>query len=167
MANPALGDFRSLVRFEARLPIRPSGYRLKSREFRNLYLNQRVAPVSSMISRKEWMACAGPAKFQPGEDVYLALDLSTVVDLTALVMGSAGEQTRVKAYLWKPEDQLTRTRQQGFRIGERPLYAMGERGTFIGVAGEIDQLGMIANQIIELCQNYNVLGMALRSLSDG
>ena len=56
-------------------------------KFRNLYLNQRVAPVSALISRAEWFACAGEPMFEDGEAVYLALDMSTVVDLTALCMG--------------------------------------------------------------------------------
>lgn len=159
MANPALGDFRSLSDLKA---LADKAERLPSEEprFRNLYCNQRVAPVSSMISRKEWMQCVGPATFQPGEDVYLALDLSNVIDLTALVMGSAGERTRVKAFLWKPEDRLK-------EHGNRDFGSASDRYTqwvrdrhLLASPGRSINMRVIAEQVIELCQSYNVLGLA-------
>jgi phage terminase large subunit-like protein len=54
-ANPALGDFRSLADLKA---IADKAERMPAEEpkFKNLYLNMRVAPVSSLISRPEWMA---------------------------------------------------------------------------------------------------------------
>ncbi len=36
---------------------------------RNLNLNQRVAPVASLIARAEWMACAGDADLEDGEEI--------------------------------------------------------------------------------------------------
>lgn len=57
-ANPALGDFRSFADLKA---IADKAERMPAEEpkFRNLYLNQRVALVASLISRAEWTACAG------------------------------------------------------------------------------------------------------------
>jgi phage terminase large subunit-like protein len=158
-ANPALGDFRSLADLKA---IADQAERLPASEpkFRNLYCNQRVAPVSSMISRKEWMACAGPATFQPGEDVYLALDLSNVVDLTALVMGSAGEKTRVKAFLWKPEDRLKEHGNRDFGSASDRYTQWVREGHLLASPGPSISMSAVANQIIELCQSYNVLGLA-------
>jgi hypothetical protein len=40
---------------------------------RNLLLNQRISPVSRLISRAEWMACAGDAEIGEGEEIYLEL----------------------------------------------------------------------------------------------
>src|SRR5258708_26606931 len=79
-ANPALGDFRSLADLKA---IADKAARMPAEEpkFRNLYLNQRVAPTSSLISRVEWMACVGPADFVEKEDIYLSLDMSKLIDL--------------------------------------------------------------------------------------
>jgi phage terminase large subunit-like protein len=57
----------------------------RAQKVRNLFLNQRVAPVSRLISRAEWMACKAEVILRDGEEVYLALDLSSVADLTALV----------------------------------------------------------------------------------
>jgi phage terminase large subunit-like protein len=159
MANPALGDFRSLSDFRA---IADKAERLPAEEpkFRNLYCNQRVAPVSSMISRKEWMACVGPATFQPGESVYLALDLSTVIDLTALVMGSGGEKTRVKAFLWKPEDRLKEHGNRDFGSASDRYTQWVREGHLLASPGRSINMTAIANQIIELTQTYNVLGLA-------
>jgi phage terminase large subunit-like protein len=159
MANPALGDFRSLADLKA---IADQAERLPASEpkFRNLYLNQRIAPVSSMISRKEWMACAGEAQFQPGEDVYLALDLSNVVDLTALVMGSAGERTRVKPFLWKPEDQLKAHGNRDFGSASDRYTTWVREGHLLASPGPSISMTAVANQIIELSQTYNVLGLA-------
>jgi phage terminase large subunit-like protein len=76
-ANPALSKFRdyedlaSAIRKAMRLPA-------EEPKVRNLFLNQRVAPVSSLISRQEWMACATEVSLAEREEVYLALDLSSV-----------------------------------------------------------------------------------------
>ena len=158
-ANPALGDFRSLADLKA---IADKAERLPAEEpkFRNLYLNQRVAPVSSMISRKEWMACCGPAEFTPGEDVYLALDLSNVIDLTALLMVSAGEKSRVKAFLFKPEDRLKEHGNRDFGSASDRYTQWVKAGHLLVSPGRSINMAVIANQIIELYQTYNVLGLA-------
>src|SRR4029077_16486100 len=109
--------------------------------------------------RKEWMACVGECEFQPGEDVYLALDLSNVVDLTALIMGSAG-QTRVKAYLWKPEDRLKEHGNRDFGSASDRYTQWGRGGHLLASSGRSITMAAGPNQIIELYQTYNVLGLA-------
>src|SRR4029077_12476507 len=158
-ANPALGDFLSLADLKA---VADKAERMPAEEpkFRNLRLNQRVAPVSSMISRKEWMACVGPAEFNPGDDVYLALDLSNVVDLTALVMGSAGEKTKVRPFLWKPEDMLKLHGNRDFGSASDRYTEWVKKGYMMTSPERSINLEVIANKIIELCRTYNVLGMA-------
>ena len=93
-ANPALGDFRDYEDLAAAMR---KAKRLVAEEpkVRNLFLNQRVSPAASLISRAEWMACAGEVEFADREEVYLAIDLSSVVDLTAVVMGSASDPARI------------------------------------------------------------------------
>ena len=57
-ANPALGKFRdyedlaTAIRKAIRMPA-------EEPKVRNLFLNQRIAPIASLISRQEWMACVG------------------------------------------------------------------------------------------------------------
>ncbi len=81
--NPALGDFRSLDDMRT-LAAKAQRMPAEEPKFRNLYLNQRVAPVSSLLTRAEWTACAGGPRSRTGEDVYLALDMSAIIDLSAL-----------------------------------------------------------------------------------
>lgn len=158
-ANPALGDFRSLADLKA---IADKAQRMPAEEpkFRNLYLNQRVAPVASLISRKEWLACAGPADFAEKEEVYLALDMSAVVDLTALVMGSAGDKTKVKAFVWKPEDLLKDHSDRDFGSGNNRYGEWHKAGHLLVSPGRSIDPAVIAAKVAELYGRYTVLGLA-------
>src|SRR5262249_6174965 len=117
-ANPALDDFRNredlaaAIRKAIRLPA-------EEPKVRNLFLNQRVAPISTWISRAEWLGRAGSVHFQDREEIYLGLDLSSVVDLTSLVMGSANEPVRIKPFFWKPADLLIEHSTRDFGAGDR------------------------------------------------
>jgi phage terminase large subunit-like protein len=158
-ANPALGDFRSLADLKA---IADKAERMPAEEpkFRNLYLNQRVAPIASLISRKEWMACVGPADFAEKEEVYLALDMSAVVDLTALVMASAGEKTKVKPFIWKPEDLLSEHSSRDFGSGNDRYSEWHKKGHLLVSPGRTIDPSVVALKIAELCKQYTVLGLA-------
>ncbi|WP_343232603.1 terminase large subunit [Microvirga antarctica] len=159
LANPALGDFRSLDDLEA---IAAKAQRMPAEEpkFRNLYLNQRVAPVSSLISRVEWFACAGEPEFSDGEAVYLTLDMSTVVDLSSLCMGSAEDPTRIKPYFWKPADLLEEHSHRDFGTGNRRYVEWHAAGHLETSPGRSIDPAVIALKIAELCQRYRVLGLA-------
>ncbi|WP_312015053.1 terminase TerL endonuclease subunit [Bradyrhizobium sp. AUGA SZCCT0160] len=158
-ANPALGDFRSLADLKA---IADKAERMPAEEpkFRNLYLNQRVAPIASLISRKEWMACAGPVDFAEKEEVYLALDMSAVVDLTALVMGSAGEKTKVRPFIWKPEELLKDHSDRDFGSGNNRYGEWQKAGHLLVSPGRSIDPAVVANKIAELVKSFKVLGLA-------
>jgi phage terminase large subunit-like protein len=158
-ANPALGDFRSLADLKA---IADKAARMPAEEpkFRNLYLNQRVSPTSSLISRAEWMACAGAAEFKDKEDVYLSLDMSKLIDLTALMMGSADDVTRVKPFFWKPEDLLTEQSNRDFGSGNNRYGQWRDDGHLLTSPGRSIDPNVIALKIAELFEQYNVLGLA-------
>jgi phage terminase large subunit-like protein len=87
LANPALGDFRS-VEDVRRMALQAQ--RLPSREasFRNLILNQRVDTTAHFLSAAVWKQCTGPVDVDRlrGRPAYAALDLGASRDLTALVM---------------------------------------------------------------------------------
>ncbi len=129
-------------------------------KFRNLYLNQRVAPIASLISRKEWTACAGPVSFEPKEEVYLGLDMSAVVDLTALVMGSAGDKTKVEAFIWKPEDLLRDHSDRDFGSGNGRYVQWHKEGHLLVSPGRSIDPAVVALKIVELCDTYTVRGLA-------
>lgn len=86
MANPAFGDFQNA---EEVLAMAEDARRMPSREpeYRNLILNQRVEMFAPFISRSVWSACGGDViESFDGLPVYGGLDLSSVSDLTALVL---------------------------------------------------------------------------------
>ena len=159
LANPALGDFRSLADMRT-LAAKAQRMPAEEPKFRNLYLNQRVAPVSSLIARAEWTACAGVAEFEDGEAVYLALDMSAIIDLSALVMGSAGEITRVRPFLWKPEDLLAEHSRRDFGAGHMRYAEWAKAGHLLTSPGRSIDPAVIALHVASLVERYNVLGLA-------
>jgi phage terminase large subunit-like protein len=158
-ANPALGKFRDredLVAAVRQAKRMPAG----EPKVRNLFLNQRVAPIASLISRAEWMACAGDARIADGEEVYLALDLSSVIDLTALMVGSIAEPMRVVPYFWKPADHLTEHANRDFGSGTHRYREWVEAGHLRLSPGKTIDPETIARFVGELTQRYRVKGMA-------
>jgi phage terminase large subunit-like protein len=158
-ANPALGDFRDLGDFKA-LAERAKRMPAEEPKFRNLYLNQRVAPTASLISRPEWAACAGPAKLEDGEAVYLGLDLSSTTDLTALVAVSATNGSRVQAWFWKPDDLLVEHSNRDFGTGNHRYVEWKKQGLLETTPGRSVDKAAVALRIAELMQRFNVLGLA-------
>ncbi|WP_225783341.1 terminase large subunit [Xenophilus sp. Marseille-Q4582] len=103
-ANPHFDVFmnREEVRKQAadakRLPTQEAGYR-------NLILNQRVEAKTPFITRSVWQECGDQPDPIDGQDVYGGLDLSSVSDLTALVLVS--ERGDVHPTFWLPGDGLS------------------------------------------------------------
>ena len=159
LANPALGDFRSLEDMKATAD---KAARMPAEEpkFRNLFLNQRVAPVASLISRAEWVACAGEPVFAERQKVYLALDLSSTTDLTALVMIGAEDKSPVKAWFWKPADLVLEHSARDFGSGSRRYLEWRDAGWLETTPGRSIDPFVVATRIAELCQAYDVRGMA-------
>jgi phage terminase large subunit-like protein len=88
-ANPALGDFCSLSEMKE---LAATAQRLPAQEasFRNLNLNQRVAPEGHFISGEVWSQNAGEPDLSVLEDapVWVGVDLSATQDLTAVVLAA-------------------------------------------------------------------------------
>jgi phage terminase large subunit-like protein len=167
-ANPALGDFLDLDAFRAdaqrakRLPAEEQSFRL-------LRLNQRVAREAALISRADWLACLSGGvfpeptftaddafQFEPGEPVYLGLDMSLRTDLTALVAVSAHDGSRVKSWFFKPREAL---RDHGDR--DRQNYELHERhGWMIATPGRSIDPAWVAAQIKTINDRNPVIGLA-------
>jgi phage terminase large subunit-like protein len=158
-ANPALGLFRDYDDLAAAI-VKAIRMPAEEPKVRNLLLNQRVSPASILISRAEWMACAGAATFQPGEDVYLALDLSNTLDLSALLMGSADDPARLQAFFWKPADVLAEQSFRDFGSGNYRYVEWEKAGHIETTAGRSIDKGAIARRIAELTGRYNVRALA-------
>lgn len=155
LANPALGDFRSLTEMRTaakrakRMPTFESS-------FRNLYLNQRVDSQSPLIPRIEWMGCKGDATIEQGAEIYLGLDLSGKTDLTALVAVSNGAQERVKAWFWKPEETLIEHEKRD-RV---PYIAWKKSGYIETTPGRAIQYEWVAERLGEIVSEYKIIGIA-------
>lgn len=154
-ANPALDLFRSRSDLEEQAQ-RAKEMPSAQNTFRVLCLNQRVNMFSPLIGKDEWFACRGDAEIEPGEDVYLALDLSSVDDLTALVMLSADQTDRVQAFIWKPEDVLER---HGVRDNV-DFRAWHEAGHLLTSPGRTIDPAVVAMKIAELKDRFNVRSLA-------
>ncbi len=93
-------DIRQLAHAALRVPS-------KEPAFRNLILNQRVERFSPFVGRTAWKACDGPVADLEGKEVYAGLDLSSVADLTALVLTwHEGDEVHVRPYFWTPKGGL-------------------------------------------------------------
>jgi phage terminase large subunit-like protein len=107
-ANPALGTFLSerevlaQAADAARMPAREAA-------FRNLVLNQRVESSAPFVSPAVWAGCNGaPIDFR-GRACFAGLDLSSVNDLTALVLAHCDSNTgiwHVRPFFWLPGEGL-------------------------------------------------------------
>lgn len=155
LANPALGDFRSLdeMRTAAKRAVRMPSFEAA---FRNLYLNQRVNVESPLIPRAEWLGCKSSDTIQEGDEVYLGLDLSGKTDLTALIAVSASERDIVKAWFWKPRE-LMREHEDRDRV---PYLTWEREGYIETTPGRAIDYDWVATRLIDICQKYTVLGMA-------
>jgi len=154
-ANPAIGDFRSLSEMKTAAK---RAQRMPTFEaaFRNLYCNQRCQAESPLIPRAEWVACHGDAEIEPGEDVYLGLDLSGTNDLTALVAVSANNKDRIKAWFWKPKSTLLEHEKR-----DRVPYTVWEKQGFLEtMPGRSIEMDWVASRILQVVTDYNVVGMA-------
>lgn len=102
-ANPAFDVFMNQTEV---LDQAGTAKRMPSREaqYRNLILNQRVEARSPFVTRAIWAENGAEPADLAGEEVYGGLDLSSVSDLTALVLVSrAGD---VVPTFWLPAEGL-------------------------------------------------------------
>lgn len=156
LANPAMGKFlyidyvRSKAARAARLPSFENS-------FMNLHLNMRVDSTPSLISRKEWIACFNEkCTIEEGEDIYLGLDLSSKVDLTALVAISARDGDRIMPWFWKPKESL----REHEKRDRAPYDKWVREGHLIAVPGKVVDYAYIAILLGELMSRFNILGLA-------
>ena len=102
LANPAFGDFQNASEV---LAMAEDARRMPSREgeFRNLVLNQRVDKNNPFVSANVWAGCGAVPLPLDGLPVYGGLDLSSVADLTALVLiGEVDGVWQVHPTFWLP-----------------------------------------------------------------
>jgi phage terminase large subunit-like protein len=109
MANPALGDFRSLEDVK-RLSLQAQRMPAAEMSFRNLILNQRCDTTAQFINAAAWKNCddevdVANLKMRP---CYAGLDLGATKDMTALVLafGDTNVGFDVLPFCWLPGETL-------------------------------------------------------------
>ena len=155
-ANPAFGDFLNAKEVLAmandakRMPAREA-------EYRNLVLNQRVETNNPFVSEGLWKSCGTLPTSLDGLAVYGGLDLSSVADLTALVLiGKRDRVWQVHPTFWLPENGLRLKAQK-----DRVPYDVWHREGFLATTpGNSVSYEYVAAYLFEVCQTLDVRKIA-------
>ena len=158
LANPALGDFRSLDEMRQ---MAAKALRIPTQRgpFRNLYMNQSIDPTAEhLFAPEDWKACAGPVAPEAlrGRPCWGGLDLSSTRDLTALVLYFPDDGGAVLPYFFTPGDTLA-DRSKSDRV---PYDVWAEQGLIEAPAGRaIDKLA-VARRMAQLSASFDIQGIA-------
>jgi phage terminase large subunit-like protein len=156
LANPALGDFRSL---EEMRTAAEQAKRIPAREsvFRNLYLNQAVEPDERFIHGSDWDACGAP--FDPaelqGERCVAGLDLGSTADLTGLALWFP-ERRRLLVWGFLPAAGLDAKE----REDRAPYRQWRDQGCVIATPGRAISKVWVAAKLRELASLYRLEAVA-------
>jgi phage terminase large subunit-like protein len=155
LANPALGDFRSLEEMRA---YAATAKRIPAREatFRSLYLNQRTSPTGRLFATPDWITCGGEVDrgALDGRECFAGLDLSERRDLTALVLVFPDDDGSfdVLPFFWLPEDGL-----QDKADKDRVPYPVWQsQGHLETTPGRSINYNFVVHRLAELSQSYNI-----------
>lgn len=152
-ANPHFDVFmnKDEVRKQAadakRLPSMEAGYR-------NLILNQRVEAKTPFITRSIWKENGATPEPIDGRDVYAGLDLSSVSDLTALVLVS--DEGDVHPTFWLPGEGL----HEKSRADRVPYDLWSEQGYLQTTPGRAIEYEYVAEHLRGVFDRCNVRALA-------
>jgi phage terminase large subunit-like protein len=156
LANPALGDFRSLEDVQ-RMASQAQTMPASESAFRNLILNQRVSSVDSFMSEAAWKMCGGELQTLDKRPCFAGLDLGGARDLTALVMVFVQDDGTYDAVpiVWVPGDLKQREHD------ERAPYPLWHKQGHLRSTGEkTTNPALIARDVAELVGKYDIKQIA-------
>lgn len=160
LANPALGDFRSLDEMRA-MAHRAKSLPSVARNFENLYLNRRVSTAVTVVSREAWAKCKKPL---PDEATlaycrcFMGVDLSSKLDLTAIVLAFEMPDGTwpILPHFFTPLDTV-HDRTQLERV---PYYDWVELGAIEACPGPQIDYKMVGRRMLEYFRRFNVVAVA-------
>jgi phage terminase large subunit-like protein len=135
LANPALGDFRSLEEMRI-MCLRAQEIPAQENTFRRLYLNQWTEQAGRWLALEAWDACQAPPEAWRGRPCYVGLDLSSTTDITAMVgvyPDADGPGFAVRVALFAPEEKI-RQRSTRDRV---PYDEWARRGHLVATPGNV------------------------------
>jgi phage terminase large subunit-like protein len=157
LANPAYGTLLSSREVLAQAA---DARRMPAREasFRNLVLNQRCEASAPFVSPSVWAGCGGQPINITGRTVFAGLDLSSVNDLTALVLAHCDLDGiwHVRPFFWLPSENLS----EKSRADRVPYDEWRDRGLLETTPGASVQYEHVAQRIREIFDDYQVLKIA-------
>lgn len=154
-ANPAFDEFMNQ---DEVLQQAAAAKRLPSREasYRNLILNQRVEAHNPFITRAIWQE-NGAEQAELSGPVYGGLDLSSVADLTALVLaGRRDGAWDVRPTFWLPSDGLA----EKSRADRVPYDVWARDGELLTTPGAAIQYEFIAEHLRGVFDRHDVQAIA-------
>lgn len=154
-ANPAAGAFRSVEELGTAAQ-RAKQIPSEQDAFKRYYLNQWTAQESSWLDMAAWDSCKreiDPANIL-GREAYFGLDLSSNIDLTALVaLIPIGNKLILRNWTWLPEDGL-REREDRERV---PYRRWAERGLIELCPGSAIDLDFVTSRVLAICSQYQTM----------
>lgn len=130
--------------------------RMPSREaaYRNLILNQRVEARNPFVTRATWESCGALPEPLEGKRIWGGLDLSSVSDLTALVLVS--DECDVHPTFWLPSEGLA----EKSRADRVPYDLWARDGWLETTPGRSIQYEFIAAYMRDVFDRYDVQAIA-------
>jgi phage terminase large subunit-like protein len=155
-ANPALHVFMNKTEV---LAMAEDARRMPAREaeFRNLVLNQRVEVSNPFVTQAVWKTCGAKPQDLHRVPVYAGLDLSSVADLTALVMiGKVERVWQVHPTFWLPDVGLSLKAQT-----DRVPYDLWKRQGYLQTTpGKTVSYEYVARYLAKLFEEYDIRKLA-------
>jgi phage terminase large subunit-like protein len=155
-ANPHFDDFMNK---EEVFKQASDAKRMPSREasYRNLILNQRVEARNPFVTQSVWRENGGAPADLKGLEVFGGLDLSSVSDLTALILNS--EDGDVHSTFWLPEDGL----EEKSRADRVPYDLWHKQGFLETTPGRAIEYDFVAQHLRTVFDTYNIKFLAFDS----
>jgi phage terminase large subunit-like protein len=159
LANPALGDFRSLVDVK-RLALQAQRMPAAEASFKNLILNMRCEATAQFLNMSVWKTCGGEVDITSlqGRPCYAGLDLGATRDMSALVLVFAGERGEfdIIPYCWLPGESLLEAQDRD----HMPYGVWAHQGHLLTFPGRSTDSKAVALKIAELHGRYQIRALA-------
>lgn len=143
-ANPNLGIS---VKLDALLKARDQAMAEpgKQNAFRRLRLNEPTEQTERWIDMAQWDACADEPQIQPGDAVFVGLDLSSKIDLSGAVALRFADDGAVEVLcrFWRPEDTVAEAEKRDgvpYRLWAEQGYIELMPGTMIDPAAVAEDM---------------------------